>query len=133
MGQWIYGMPGETLYDSLKTFVMSVKEGDLPQLHFMSPLPNTELFNIAVQKGLLRSDYMPKGLYDSELIFHTKEQRTQMLIISLLHVLKDVRIPNNYEFVRYLGTKQEWRGRKVGEVFASELESTINWTFAKLG
>lgn len=125
MGQWMYGLPGEMLLDTVRTFIMSVREGDFSQLHFTTPLPATELFDIAVAQGLISPDYHSKGLYNSELIFHNDDERLQILLISLIHVLKDVRIPENYKYIRYLGSKGDWRGRTIGEVFAEELESWL--------
>ena len=123
MGQWMYGVPGETFLETIETFIMSVKEGDFSQLHFTAPLPGTELFDIALDKGLITPDYHLKSLYNSELIFHNDEERFQILFISLIHILKDVRIPENYKYIRYLGSKSDWRGKTVGEVIAGELES----------
>lgn len=126
MGQWMYGLPGESFKDMLSSFVMSVKEKDYSQLHFTSPLPNTELFDVALQKGLIKKEYLSKGLYDSELIFHNDEECLQLLLVSLIHVLKDVKVPSNYSYVRYLGSQNDWRGKTVGEIIATELETMMN-------
>ncbi len=104
---------------------MSVREGDFSQLHFTTPLPATELFDIAIEQKLISPDYQSKGLYDSELIFHNDEARLQILLISLIHILKDVKIPEDYKYIRYLGSKADWRGKTIGEVIAEELESWI--------
>ena len=125
MGQWMYGLPGEMLSDTIKTFLMSVREGDLSQLHFATPLYGTALFDIAVDQGLIGPDYHSEGLYNPELVFHDDEEGLKILLISLIHVLKDVKIPEDYQYVRYLGTKNDWRAKTIGEVIAAELES---WT-----
>ncbi len=124
MGQWMYGLPDETFIDSIKTLIMSIKEGDFSQLHFATPLPGTELFDIAVKKGVIDSKFYSDGLYSSS-VFHKGESRLHVLLISLIHVLKDVQIPKDYKFIRYLGSKSVWRGKTIGNVIAEELLNEI--------
>ena len=120
MGQWMYGLPDETFVDSIKSFIMSVNIGDLSQLHYTTSLPGTELFNIAVKKGFIDSKFQTDGLYNPS-IFHKGESHLHILLISLIHVLKNVRIPKDYKFLRYLGSKSDWRGKTIGEIIAEEL------------
>ncbi|MFH0976545.1 MAG: radical SAM protein [Spirochaetota bacterium] len=127
MGQWMYGLPDERLEDTIKTLIMSTEIGDISQLHFTSPLPNTELYNLAAQKGLIDYKHENKGLYSYDLIFHNEIERLHILLISLLHVLKDVRIPVDYKYIRYLGSDNNWRGKTIGEVFSIELKSKIKY------
>lgn len=109
----------------LRTFIMSVKEGDSSNLSFLTPLPGTELFDMAVAEGIIDANYHHEGVYRS-IVFHKGEARLQVLIVSLIHVLKNVRIPYDYKYVRYLGSKSDWRGKTIGEVIAEEMESAMN-------
>jgi radical SAM superfamily enzyme YgiQ (UPF0313 family) len=121
MGQWMYGLPDETFQEALETLILSVKSGDFPQLHMTTPLPGTKLFDIALEKGFITPDYVTPGLYEPS-VFHDKESYIGILLISILHVLKDVRIPSNYHYVRYLGDV-DFRGKTLGEIVVQEIEN----------
>jgi len=124
MGQWIYGLPGETILEALDTFIMSTKLEDYSQLHFLSPLPGTEIFKNAVEDNLIDPTFKTDGFYNS-IVFHKGEMRLWLLLISLIHVLKDIKIPEKYRHARYLGSESDWRGKKIGDVIAKEMENAI--------
>jgi radical SAM superfamily enzyme YgiQ (UPF0313 family) len=127
LGSWMYGLPGETFPDMLRTFIMSVKEGDSSNLSFLTPLPGTELFDMAVAEGIIDANYHHGGVYRS-VVLHKGEARLQVLMVSLIHALKDVRIPYDYRYIRRLGSRSDWRGKTIGEIIAEEMESAINST-----
>ena len=77
-----------------------------------------------VKKGVIDSKFYSDGLYSSS-VFHKGESRLHVLLISLIHVLKDVQIPKDYKFIRYLGSKSVWRGKTIGNVIAEELLNEI--------
>jgi anaerobic magnesium-protoporphyrin IX monomethyl ester cyclase len=124
MGQWMYGSPGETFQDALKSLIMSVKAGDYSQLHMTTPLVGTRLFEIALKEGLIPADYRTSGLYETS-VFHDGMDYLQILLVSILHVLKDVKVPANYRYARYLGKRENIRGSTLGEIIAEELESVM--------
>jgi radical SAM superfamily enzyme YgiQ (UPF0313 family) len=126
VGQWIYGLPGETVLEALSTFIMSTKVKDWPQLHFLSPLPGTEIFENAIRDGYIDEYFHTDGFYYS-IIFHKGEMRLWFLLLSLIHVMKDINIPETYRYMRYLGTKSDWRGKTIGEVIAEEMENAIKY------
>lgn len=123
-GQWMYGLPEESFFDVLRTFIMSVKLGDFPQIHFTAPLPGTEFYDIAIEKGIIDKDFHADSLYGST-VFHKGKEYLWILLISLIQVLKNVKIPKDYEYMRYLGTLKDWRGKKLGEVIAAEMENVM--------
>ena len=127
LGSWMYGLLGETFSDMLRTLIMSVREGDSSNLSFFTPLPGTELFDKAVEKGIIDASYHHGGVYRT-VALHEGEARFQVLMVSLIHALKNVRIPPDYRYIRRLGSRGKLKSKTIGEVIAEELESAMNDT-----
>lgn len=121
LGQWIIGLPGETVHNAIESLQFSIKIGDIPQVHIAQPYPKTEMHNQAVQMGLIDEKYIPESGVYTDFIFHKGEAEKAMRLIYNLFSFKDLRVPKDFDIFSHLGRLRVFAGKKLGDVLSDGL------------
>lgn len=122
LGQWIIGLPGETLHNAIESLQLSIKIGDIPQVHIAQPFPRTEMHNQAVQMGLIDERYIPESGVYADFIFHKGESEKAMRLIYNLFSFKDLRVPKDFEIFSHLGRLRVFADKTLGDVLSDGLD-----------
>jgi radical SAM superfamily enzyme YgiQ (UPF0313 family) len=121
LGQWMIGLPGESVENVLESIELSNEIGDIPQVHIAIPFPKTELFDTAYQMGLIKENYIPKNGVYSDFIFHRGEIKNIMRILYNMFNFKLLDVPEDYIGFSYLGRLRRFSGKNIGDVFLDKV------------
>jgi radical SAM superfamily enzyme YgiQ (UPF0313 family) len=122
LGQWMVGMPGETIENVLESIELSVRIGDIPQVHIAVPFPKSEMHQLAVDMGLISEDYIPdEGTYAIDFLFHEGDTKKMMRLLYLIFNFKDVYVPRDYELLKHVGRLGKFANQKLGRIVLSEI------------
>lgn len=116
LGQWMIGLPGETIGDVIESLELSMKIGDIPQIHIAQPFPKTEMHRQAVEMGLIDEDYIPsQGVY-SDIVLHNGEIKQVMKMVYRLFSLKDMKVPEDLEIFNHTGRLRDLANMRLGDI-----------------
>lgn len=122
LGQWMIGMPGETIENVLESLELSTRIGDIPQVHVFVPFPKTDMHQLAVDLGLIKEDYIPdQGTYALDFLLHEGDTKRMMRLLYLIFNFKDVSVPRDYELLKYVGRLGKFADRKLGQIVLDEI------------
>ncbi len=122
LGQWIIGLPGESVGNVLESLELSISVGDIAQVHIAQPYPKTEMHNQAVALGLIDEDYIPDNGVYSDFLFHKGETRKIMRLIYNLFSFKDLEAPKDYEIFKHLGRLRVFANQRLGNIIMSKMQ-----------
>lgn len=87
-GQWMIGMPGESLDQAIKSLKMSLEIADIPVVHIATPFPKTEMAKLAIKFGYLADDekITVKNLYDDFSMVPKEQKNIFRLLYNIFQV-----------------------------------------------
>ena len=111
-GQWMIGVPGETVDSILKTIELHREIKDIPYMHVCTPYYGTWLREYAVEKGLLSPDeIIDTGTYNKIFFDFSPELKAVIWMLYRIFPLVDMPIPDEYTSSQ----QQNYRARKFGQ------------------
>ena len=92
-GQWMFGIPGESISAMLKTVDLHRQVRDVPYMHICTPYYGTKLRESAVEQGLLPSDtIIDTGTYNSIFFNYSEEHKAIIRLMYRLFPIIDMPI-----------------------------------------
>ncbi len=120
MGQWIIGYPTETVEIAYESLLLHCRLGDIPQVHIASPLPGTEMYDLAHAKGMIHDGQQAhNGLY-SDFLFHHGDEKKMMRVIFNMFPLSRMPAPVHMEDMDFVLRSGRFRfddKTTLGDVF----------------
>lgn len=122
-GQWILGYPGETVDLALESLRFHMELGDIPQLHYATPFPKTEMHQKAVEMGLIEKEYIPNHSVYSDFLFHKGYERQLLRIIYNMFALARLKVDPFFEDARFQPRSLDLLDSYLGDILSNAIKS----------
>jgi len=127
LGQWMIGMPGETYEQALKSIRMSLKIGDIPQVHIATPFPKTKMREHGITLGLIERNQPVelKSIYD-DFTLVPKDQKNIFRLLYNIFKIQSLTIirPKNEVFDRFSQEIKKLNDIRIGSLILDSTKET---------